>query len=83
MVVLGADVHKRTHTFVAVDPVARQVGQLRVEATGMGHAKALAWARREFGAELTWGSRTAGICRLGWSVTCSDPGRGWCGCRPR
>jgi len=54
MVVVGADVHKRTHTFVAVDPVGRQVGQLRVEATGMGHAKALAWARREFGAELTW-----------------------------
>jgi transposase len=54
MVVVGADVHKRTHTFVAVDPVGRQVGQLRVEATGTGHAKAFAWARREFGAELTW-----------------------------
>ena len=54
MVVVGADVHKRTHTFVAVDQVGRQLGQLRVEATSKGHAKALGWARREFGDELTW-----------------------------
>jgi transposase len=54
MVVVGADVHKRTHTFVAVDAVGKQVGQLTVAATSVGHAKALGWARREFGVELTW-----------------------------
>ena len=27
MVVVGADVHKRTHTFVAVDEVGRKVGE--------------------------------------------------------
>ena len=54
MVVVGADVHKRTHTFVAVDEVGRQVGQCTVEATTKGHAKALVWARREFGEEVTW-----------------------------
>ena len=54
MVVVGADVHKSTHTFVAVDAVGRQVGQLKVEATSKGHLKALAWARREFEDELTW-----------------------------
>lgn len=54
MVVVGADVHKHTHTFVAVDQVGRQVGQRTVEATTKGHLKALAWAREEFGVELTW-----------------------------
>jgi transposase len=54
MVVVGADVHKRTHTFVAVNEVGRQVGQVTVAATSAGHAKALGWARREFGVELTW-----------------------------
>ena len=54
MVVVGADVHKRTHTFVAVDEVGRQVGQCTVEATTKGHAKALVWARRAFGEEVTW-----------------------------
>jgi transposase len=55
MVVLGADVHKRTHTFVAVDEVGRQLGQLTVSADGKGHAKALRWARKEFGGERVWG----------------------------
>jgi transposase len=54
MVVVGADVHKHTHTFVAVNEVGRQVGQLTVAATGQGHARALSWARREFGTELVW-----------------------------
>jgi transposase len=55
MVVLGADVHKRTHTFVAVNEVGRQLGQLTVSADGKGHAKALRWARKQFGGERTWG----------------------------
>lgn len=54
MVVVGADVHKRTHTFVAVDAVGRQVGQRTVAATSEGHLMALAWAREQFGDELTW-----------------------------
>lgn len=54
MVVVGADVHKHTHTFVAVDPVGKQVGQLTVTATSKGHAKAVGWARQEFGDRLTW-----------------------------
>jgi transposase len=55
MVVVGADVHKRTHTFVAVDVVGRELGQLTVKADGKGHDKAICWARREFGEDLTWG----------------------------
>ena len=69
MVVIGADVHKRTHTFVAVDEVGKQLGQLTV-AGQQGSRKALRWARRSSrGADLGR-SRTAGICRRGWSGTC-------------
>jgi transposase len=54
MVVVGADVHKRTHTFVAVDEVGKKLGQLTVKADGKGHDKAMCWARREFGEDLVW-----------------------------
>jgi transposase len=54
MVVVGADVHKRTHTFVAVDEVGRKLGEKVVAATSSGHAQALVWARRRFGVELVW-----------------------------
>ena len=36
MVVVGADVHKRTHTFVAVDEVGRKLGEKVVAATSVG-----------------------------------------------
>jgi transposase len=55
MVVVGADVHKRTHTFVAVDEVGRKLGQLTVKADGKGHDKAVRWAEAEFGTGLVWG----------------------------
>jgi transposase len=54
MVVVGADVHKRTHTFVAVDQAGRQLGQVTVAATTEGHRKAMRWAWRLFGIELVW-----------------------------
>src|SRR6187397_1532327 len=55
MVVVGADVHKRTHTFVAVDEVGRKLGEKVVEATTAGHHQAVAWAREQFGSGLRWG----------------------------
>lgn len=55
MVVVGADVHKRTHTFVAVDEVGRKLAEKVVAATTAGHAKALRWARATFGDDLIWG----------------------------
>ena len=54
MVVVGADVHKQTHTFVAVDELGRQLGQLTVAATTKGHRKAMSWAWGTFGAEVRW-----------------------------
>lgn len=54
MVVVGADVHKRTHTFVAVDAVGRKLAEKVVVATGAGHSEAVMWARERFGAQLVW-----------------------------
>ncbi|HEX2398996.1 MAG TPA: IS110 family transposase [Mycobacterium sp.] len=55
MVIVGTDVHKRTHTFVAVDEVGRKLGEKVVPATTAGHQKALGWAREQFGSDLLWG----------------------------
>jgi transposase len=54
MVVVGADVHKRTHTFVAVDEVGRKLAEKVVMATSAGHAEAVMWVRERFGAEVVW-----------------------------
>jgi hypothetical protein len=81
MVVLGTDVHKRSHTFVAVDERGRKIAEKVVPATTEGHLSALAWARESFGEELLWVSRTAAICPRAWSVICSPRDRKWCGWR--
>lgn len=54
MVVVGADVHKRTHTFVAVDQAGRGLGHKTFDADSVGHRKAVVWARKQFGTELVW-----------------------------
>lgn len=54
MVVVGADVHKRTHTFVAVDQAGRELGHKTFEANSTGHHQAVSWARQRFGSELRW-----------------------------
>lgn len=54
MVVVGADVHKRTHTFVAVDEAGRELGHKTFDANTAGHQAAVRWARERFGAELLW-----------------------------
>ena len=55
MVVVGADVHKRTHTFVAVNDVGRELGRKTAKATRDGHVEAMMWAREQFGNDLVWG----------------------------
>jgi transposase len=54
MVVVGADVHKRSHTFVAVDEVGRKLGEKTVKAITAGHAEAVMWARERFGGDVIW-----------------------------
>lgn len=44
MVTIGGDSHKRTHTFVAVDDLGREVGERTVAATSEGHLQAVEWA---------------------------------------
>src|SRR5699024_3612200 len=48
VVLIGADVHKNSHTFVTVDAVGKQIGQVTVRATRSGHEKAYRWARKSF-----------------------------------
>lgn len=54
MVVVGADVHKRTHTFVGVDDGGRELGHKTFPATTEGHQAAVRWARKQFGPEVRW-----------------------------
>jgi transposase len=48
VVFIGADVHKNSHTFVAVDRAGKQIGQLTVAANSRGHEKAYRWACKAF-----------------------------------
>lgn len=52
MVILGADLHKRTHTVVAVDGTGRQLAERTVPATRDGHLELRRWAARF--PERTW-----------------------------
>jgi transposase len=54
MVVVGADVHKRTHTFVGVDGAGRELSHQTFPATTEGHRAAVRWARDRFGVEVRW-----------------------------
>lgn len=46
MITIGGDSHKRTHTFVAVDDLGRQIAETTVATTSDGHLAALDWARQ-------------------------------------
>lgn len=54
MIVIGADIHKRSHTLVAVRARSGElVGELEIPATEAGHRAALHWAR-ELDGERVW-----------------------------
>src|SRR4051794_40436032 len=44
MVILGADLHKRSHTVVVIDPTGRQLAEKTIPATGEGHLELRRWA---------------------------------------
>ncbi len=54
MVVVGSDVHKRSHTFVAVDEAGRKLAEITVKADHKGHDRAMKWAREKFGVVDRW-----------------------------
>lgn len=53
MVTIGADLHKRSHTVVAVDEHGTTLAERTVSATPRGHLELLRWARERFD-ERTW-----------------------------
>ena len=54
MVMLGVDVHKDTHTAVAVDELGRQESVRTVRATDAGHQQLVRWARTNWPHGRTW-----------------------------
>src|SRR6188768_2173119 len=48
MVTIGADLHKRSHTLVAVDEQGRKLGEVTAPATPAGHLVLLDWAEARF-----------------------------------
>jgi transposase len=46
MVILGADLHKRSHTVVGVDAAGRKIDGITIPATPEGHLVVLRWAMR-------------------------------------
>ena len=58
MVVLGADLHKRSHTIVVIDATGRQLAEKTIVATDAGHLELRRWAAQ-------WPDRTWGLedCR--------------------
>ena len=83
MVVVGADVHKRTHTFVGVDDAARELGHKTFPATTEGHRAAVRWARATFGRELRWAVEDCRHLSARLERDLLTDGRRWCGCRRR
>ena len=53
MVVLGADLHKRSHTIVVIDATGRQLAEKTIPATDAGHLELRRWAAQW--PERTWG----------------------------
>ena len=52
MIIIGVDLHKRTHTVVAADGTGRKLAEKTVVATSAGHLELVRWAARF--AERTW-----------------------------
>ena len=53
MVVLGADLHKRSHTVVVIDETGRKLAEKTIAATDAGHLELRRWAGQW--PERTWG----------------------------
>lgn len=54
MVVVGVDVHKRSHTAVVVDQAGRSLAEQTVAATDSGHELLIVWARRRWPDQRRW-----------------------------
>jgi transposase len=73
------DLHKRTHTVVAVDDNGRWLAERTVGATPAGHLELLSWAKERF-AERRWALEDCRHLSGAWSAISSSPARPWSGC---
>lgn len=54
-IVIGMDVHKKTHTLVAVDLTGRKLAEKTIGTTSTAHGEVIRWARKRFGEDILWG----------------------------
>ena len=80
MVVLGADLHKRSHTIVVIDPGGRQLAEKTIAATERSISSSAAGPRN--GLSGHGASRTAAIYRGGSTPSSCGPARRSSGSRP-
>ena len=82
MIVIGADAHKRSHMFAAVDAgTGVLVAELEIRADEDGHRRALRWARA-LATERVWAIEDCrGAHTAAWSRRSSVPASAWCACR--
>lgn len=84
MIVIGVDVHKRTHTLVAIDSqTGRQLHQRTVQATDAGHLDALRFAHGLEEEQVLGRSRTVAMSHNASNKHCSAPANASSGSRPR
>ena len=83
MVVVGADVHKRTHTFVAVDEVGKQDRRRRRSRRHAGHREALCGGLGAVRRELLWAIEDCRHLSARLERDLLTAGQRWCGCRRR
>ena len=81
MVVVGADVYKRTHTFVVVNEAGRKLGEKTVKAITAGHAEAVMWVREHFGTDVIWAIEDCRHLWRAWNAICSPSVKKSCASR--
>ncbi len=78
MIVLGADMHKRSHTIAAVAAGTGELaGEQTVEVGKRGFAAALDWARGLGGGERVWALEDCRHSRGPSSGSCSSMASAW------
>jgi hypothetical protein len=82
MIVLGADMHKQSHTVAAIGATTGEVlGEQTVRVGDAGFSALLSWAR-SVDEQRSGRWRTAGMCPARLSGSCSPAASAWCAWRP-
>jgi transposase len=54
MIIIGIDVHKRSHTMVAIDSSGKKLGEKTISSISSGHSDGMRWAAARYGTDLLW-----------------------------